>query len=85
MITIRGAIWRPGTLHACGCRHMVCIRGPQAIFSARARFEGLPGLLPANGLAVQTVDCDYDFDAGLAMTEELFEKVSQRRRDFCQQ
>ena len=58
-------------LYACGCRHIVCIRGPQRIFSARSRYEGYRDFCRERGLLERTVDCDYDFDAGLTMTEEL--------------
>ena len=55
----------------CGCRQIVCIKGPQQIFSAKARYEGYRDVCRERGIAEQTVTCDYDFHAGLAMTEEL--------------
>ena len=55
----------------CGCRNIVCVRGPQRVFSARERYAGYREVCGQYGLPEQTVDCDYDFDAGLAMTEEL--------------
>ncbi|MBR3866833.1 MAG: LacI family DNA-binding transcriptional regulator [Butyricicoccus sp.] len=55
----------------CGCRNIVCIQGPQRFFTARERFEGYREVCRERGLPVCTVTCDYDFDAGLAMTEEL--------------
>lgn len=55
----------------CGCQNMVCIRGPQDIFSARARYRGYRDFCRAYGISQQIMDCDYDFDAGMAMTEEL--------------
>ena len=58
----------------CGCRNIVCIQGPQHIFSARARYEGYRDVLRAHGIEERTVTCDYDFHAGLAMTEELLER-----------
>lgn len=57
----------------CGCRNVVCIKGPQSIHSARARYEGYRDVCRERGLREQTVDCDYDFDKGLAMTEELLQ------------
>ena len=58
----------------CGCRNIVCIRGPQHIYTARARYEGYRDYCQDHGILEQTVDCDYDFKAGLEMTKELLEK-----------
>jgi DNA-binding LacI/PurR family transcriptional regulator len=55
----------------CGCRNVVCIQGPQEIFSAKRRYEGYRDVCRERGITEQTVSCDYDFAAGLAMTEEL--------------
>lgn len=54
-----------------GCRSIVCIKGPQIRYSARARYEGYLDACHAHGLPVQTVECDYDFLRGMAMTEAL--------------
>ena len=54
-----------------GCRQIVCIKGPQQVFSARSRYEGYRDVCRERGIPEQTVDCDYDFAAGLAMTEQL--------------
>ena len=56
-----------------GCRNVVCIRGSQSIQSARARYEGYRDVCRERGIVEQTVDCDYDFDTGLAMTEQLLQ------------
>lgn len=58
-------------LIACGCKNIVCIQGPQRFFTARERYEGYREVCQKYGLAEQTVTCDYDFDAGLTMSEEL--------------
>lgn len=58
----------------CGCRNIVCIRGPQHIFTARARYEGYRDYCLEMGIPEQTVDCDYDFLAGMEMTRELLAK-----------
>ncbi|MBQ8144871.1 MAG: LacI family DNA-binding transcriptional regulator [Butyricicoccus sp.] len=55
----------------CGCKNIVCIQGPQRFFTARERYEGYREVCEKYGLTEQTVTCDYDFDAGLAMSEEL--------------
>ena len=55
----------------CGCQNIVCIKGPQRIFSAKARYEGYRDVCRERGMRERTVCCDYDFHAGLSMTEEL--------------
>ncbi|MBQ8237448.1 MAG: LacI family DNA-binding transcriptional regulator [Oscillospiraceae bacterium] len=55
----------------CGCERIVCIKGPQRIFSAKARYEGYRDVCRERGITERTVCCDYDFHAGLSMTEEL--------------
>ena len=57
----------------CGCRNIVCIRGPQHIYTARARYEGYRDYCQEHGIPEQTVDCDYDFLAGMDMTRQLLE------------
>ena len=58
----------------CGCKKIVCIVGPEHFYSARARFEGYRDVCRERGIEERTVSCDYDFNAGLIMTEELLEK-----------
>ena len=55
----------------CGCRKVVCIKSNQEIFSARKRYQGYRDVCREQGIPEYTVDCDYNFEAGLAMTEEL--------------
>ena len=57
-----------------GCRRLVCIKGPQHRYSARARYEGYRDVCREHGLPERTVDCDYDFYQGLRMTGELLER-----------
>ena len=58
----------------CGCKNIVCIKGPQYRYSARARYQGYRDVCKERGILERTVDCDYDFDQGMAMTEELLER-----------
>ena len=55
----------------CGCKHIVCIKGPQYRYSARGRYQGYRDVCQERGITEQTVECDYDFNQGMAMTEEL--------------
>lgn len=56
-----------------GCQRIVCIKGPQRTISARARYEGYRDVCRARGIQECTVDSDYDFHAGLTMTEQMLE------------
>lgn len=58
----------------CGCKNVVCIKGPQDISSAKERYEGYRDVCNDNGITEMTVCCDYEFNEGLAVTEELLEK-----------
>ena len=57
----------------CGCKNIVCIKGPQYRFSASRRYEGYRDVCRERDIPEQTVECDYDFNQGIAMTEELLE------------
>ena len=58
----------------CGCQHIVCIKGPQYRYSALARYQGYRDVCQELGILERTVECDYDFDHGIAMTQELLER-----------
>lgn len=58
----------------CGCKHIVCIKGPQYRYSARNRYQGYRDLCQERGILERTVECDYDFNQGITMTEELLER-----------
>lgn len=58
----------------CGCQKIVCITGPGHFFSARSRYEGYRDVCRERGIEEHTVSCDYDFHAGLVMTEELLSR-----------
>ena len=58
----------------CGCKNIVCMKGPQDISSAKERYEGYRDVCREKGFEEQVVDCDYDFEDGLAKTEELLKK-----------
>lgn len=57
-----------------GCQNIVCIKGPQHRYSARSRYQGYLDVCRERNIPEQTVDCDYDFNRGIAMTEELLRK-----------
>ncbi len=61
----------------CGCKNIVCIKGPQDVSSAKARYEGYSDVCKELHIKEQCMDCDYDFDVGLAVTDELLEKYPE--------
>lgn len=58
-------------LYECGCKNIVCIKGPQNLFSAKARYNGYLDFCREMGIKENSIECDYDFHAGMALTEEL--------------
>ena len=61
-------------LMECGCRKIVCMKGPQTHSSAKSRYEGYRDVCAENALAERTVETDYSFNMGLTAAEELLEK-----------
>ena len=58
----------------CGCKNIVCLKGPQEVSSARARYMGYCKVCEEKNIKQQTIECDYDFNVGLDVTEELLNK-----------
>jgi len=58
----------------CGCKNIVCLKGPQEMSSAKERYEGYKKVCEEQGIQEQVIDCDYEFTEGLAVTEELLKK-----------
>ena len=58
----------------CGCKNIVCMRGPQKYSSGQLRFKGYLDVCGENGLPEQWLDCDYDYEEGLRVTKELLEQ-----------
>lgn len=64
-------------LWKCGCRHMICMRGPQNASSGKERYRGYQEFCKKFGLEERYVDCEYSYDEGLRVTEEILEKYPQ--------
>mgnify|MGYP003305926647 FL=1 len=58
----------------CGCKNIVCMRGPQKFSSGQQRFRGYQDVCRENGLKEQWLDCDYDYEEGLQVAEKLLEE-----------
>lgn len=58
----------------CGCKSIVCLKGPQEMSSAKERYEGYRDICKKQGIEEQTIECGYEFQDGLKVTEELLER-----------
>ena len=58
----------------CGCKNIVCMRGPQKFSSGQERFQGYLDVCRERGLKEQWLDCDYDYEEGLRMAEKVLEE-----------
>ena len=58
----------------CGCKNIVCMRGPQKFSSGQQRFRGYQDVCRENGLKEQWLDCDYDYEEGLQVAEKRLEE-----------
>lgn len=58
----------------CGCKNVVCMRGPQKFSSGQQRFLGYQDVCRENGLKEQWLDCDYDYEEGLHAAEKLLQE-----------
>lgn len=61
-------------LISCGCKNIVCIKGPQEISSAKDRYQGYKDICQEKGIKEQTMECAYDFNEGMRVTERLLEE-----------
>jgi len=60
----------------CGCKNIVCVRGPQNASSGKDRYRGYKAFCKEHGIEEQTVDCTYSYDEGLNAAQEILEKYS---------
>lgn len=58
----------------CGCKNIVCMRGPQSVSSGRQRYKGYQTVCKKHGLQEQYIDCIYDYEYGLEATKALLIK-----------
>ncbi len=58
----------------CGCKNIVCLKGPVEYSSGCQRYLGYQDICAKYGIKEQYVDCIYDYEAGLEATRELLKK-----------
>lgn len=64
-------------LVACGCKNIVCVRGPLSYSSGKQRYQGYLDVCQKYGLKEQYVDCSYDYEGGRKAAEELLRRFSK--------
>lgn len=58
----------------CGCRHIVCMRGPQNTSSGKDRYQGYLNFGNAHNLTDAYVECGYSYGEGLRAAEEVLKR-----------
>lgn len=61
-------------LIACGCRHLVLMRGPQKYTSSQQRFLGYVDVCNENGIQPLFVNSQYSFSDGIECSRELLKR-----------
>ena len=72
-----GGVLATEHLYECGCRKIVCLRGPQEYASGRLRFKGYQDVCRKYKLEEMYIDTAYTFEAGLKSAELLLEKYPE--------
>ena len=73
----KGGLLATHHLIECGCKNIVCMRGPQNFSSGQNRFRGYKDVCKEAGIKVQYVDCDYDYEAGMCAAETIIEQYPE--------
>lgn len=55
----------------CGCKNVVCMRGPQELSSGQKRFQGYQSICGQHGIKEQYVDCKYSYDSGVQAAKTI--------------
>ena len=69
-----GGVLATEHLYECGCRKIVCLRGPQEYASGKLRFKGYKDVCKKYKLKEMHIDTAYTFEAGLKSAEQLLKK-----------
>ena len=70
----RGGLLATQHLYDCGCKNIVCLRGPQEFASGRLRFKGYKDVCKKYKLNEMYIDTEYSYESGLKSAELLLEK-----------
>lgn len=58
----------------CGCKNIVCVRGPQNASSGKDRYAGYRDFCLEKGMEEQTIDGDYSYDESLEVANVVLER-----------
>ena len=61
----------------CGCRSILCLRGPQEFTSGRLRYQGYCDVCRENGIPERYVDTKYSFESGIKAAYEMLERFPE--------
>lgn len=61
----------------CGCKNIVCMRGPQDVSSGVLRYKGYRDVCSEYGMPEQFVECTYLYEHGIRAAKELLERFPQ--------
>lgn len=70
----KGGLLAAEHLVECGCKNIVCMRGPLELSSGQQRYRGYLTVCEKYGLTEQYIDCIYDYEYGLEATKALLQK-----------
>ncbi len=57
----------------CGCRKIVCMRGPQKFTSGLLRFKGYQDICRKYNIEERFIDCEYSFESGKKAARKMIE------------
>ena len=55
----------------CGCKNIVCMRGPMELSSGLRRYQGYKDTCKRYKIQEQFINCTYDYEDGIKAAEEL--------------
>lgn len=58
----------------CGCKNIVCLKGPAELSSGQQRYLGYQDICRKYKMKEQCIECSYDYERGLEATRELLGK-----------
>ncbi len=73
----KGGMLAAEHLIECGCRHIVCLRGPMKFSSGQQRYQAYEDVCKKHGRKSVWIDCGYDYDAGLKAAQELIRRYPE--------
>ena len=73
----KGGVLATKHLVECGCKNIVCMRGPQKFSSAKNRFIGYEDICKELNIDIKFVESDYDYEFGMKSAKEILTKYPE--------